>query len=181
MLWHTRRVVIWEVRRRRHIAWDALFTSAEVLLTMVVAHVVAGGHLPDALALLGAAVPTFVASLLVLGRGLRVRTALPLLIGAQFALHLWLVVGTSGTGHASEHALSVPMVGAHLLAAVVAALSWLLRRQAVDSILRCALPQVLPVAGLLIESVPLVSGPRSDGGLHPGCPRRGPPDVLLTA
>lgn len=132
------------VRRvpRRVAPVAAGLATLEMLTALVLAHTAAGGSLPSGAWLLVLGVVAYGAGLDVLGRGLSIRWAAPVMVLVQLLLHAWLMTlqPTGHAGHAGGGAvadgtllgISPAMFAAHVVAGVIAALAWSLRRRAVE-------------------------------------------------
>lgn len=139
---------------RSRVGVAATLVSVESMVALVLAHLAAGGAVPDGWWLVAFGVPVYAASRLVLRRRASIRVILPALVAAQVLGHAWLVALTAaGGGHAGHvHepgpvlGLSPAMLAGHLAAAAVTGVMWTLRRRAVDLVWHWAEPDRLPVA-----------------------------------
>lgn len=141
------------VRRapRSRVRLSATLGSLESLTALVLAHLAAGGELPSVGWLAAFAVLVYGASSVVLRERAGIRVVLPALLAAQVLGHAWLVALAPELHPGHEHAtaavlgLTPAMVGAHLLAAAVTGAMWVLRRRAVEVLLRWTDPGVVPL------------------------------------
>lgn len=165
----------------------ALLATLEIVLGTVAAHTWAGGTLPSPAWVATMTGLVLVASVVVLSRGVRARVAVPALAAAQVFLHCWLVALSPGhamPGHdmTGPHLeLTVPMLAAHLAAAVLTAVVWALRRHAVDVVLAWAAVVRVVVSVLrrrAAAAAPTVVRRRLVLAV---APRRGPPRLLAPA
>ena len=174
------------VRRvpRGGVRLSSALAAAETTPALAIAHSAAGGEAPSAGWLLVVAATAYGAGTLVLGRRATIRVVLPALVAGQVVLHAWLVALTaSHAGHGDTGAilgLSWPMLAAHVVAGVVTALAWALRRRAVDVLLTwTAVPRLL--VPLRRTSVPARRLRPVTTRLLLAAPRRGPPAGFLAA
>lgn len=136
-------VPVLTVRRapRSSVAVPATLGSIESVTALVLAHVAAGGEVPQPLWLAAFAGLAYAAGRPVLRRRVGIRVVLPLLVAAQVLGHAWLVALSPGmhAGHAHDTGgllgLTPAMLLAHAVAGVVTGLMWALRRRAVDVLL----------------------------------------------
>lgn len=136
-------VAVLTVRRtpRARVAVSAMLASLESVVALVLAHLAAGGRAPDAVWLIAFGALVYVASVIVLRRRASIRMVLPVLVAAQVLGHAWLVALAPGAhaGHVHDAGgllgLSPAMLGAHVLAAVVTATMWVLRRRVIEVVL----------------------------------------------
>lgn len=168
----------------------ALVTTAEIMALTSAAHTLAGGTLPPVASLAGPAAAVLVANLCVLRGALRVRTAVPLLLVCQVALHEVYELGTAPMpmpmphgAHGHDPVVALPMVLAHLLTIVVTTLLLLTQERAV--VLARDWLDARSRGGVLVvcstrRTAPAAWGPRLHGlrDLLVGAPRRGPPAGL---
>lgn len=144
-------------------AIPAALGSLESVTALVVAHGAAGGEVPSSWWLAAFGLLVYAAGGLVLRHRVSIRVVLPALLAAQVIGHGWLVALSPGVHPGHEHATSAflgltpGMVAAHLAAAAVTGLMWVLRRRAVEVLLHWTEPGVVPLPR-----------PRA---LHPGSPR----------
>ncbi|KRC46360.1 MULTISPECIES: hypothetical protein [unclassified Nocardioides] len=174
------------VRRtpRQRVAVPAVLGSLESVAALVLAHVAAGGEVPQPLWLAAFGALVYAASGPVLRRRAGIRVVLPALVVVQVLGHAWLVALSPAThaGHGHDGAmllgLSPSMLAAHGVAAVVTGVMWSLRRRATEVLLGWARTGVLPVpsAPRLPARTRLVV-PRS-AWLVAATPTRGPPVVV---
>lgn len=164
------------------VASRSLLATVEVTALAAVAHVVAGGRLPTPGFLLAFAATVFGCAVLTLARYLRVATVVPFVLVAQVALHAALDGVHAHAGHDAGHdaglvTLSVPMLGAHLVTAVVSAIVLLIQEQvlaAVVAAVRLPGPSApVPGAPLAVRASTHVRQAR--WVLLATSPRRGPP------
>lgn len=167
----------------------ALLATLEIVVGTAAAHTWAGGTLPSPAWVAMMAGMVLLASVLVLRGRVGAKVAVPTLAAAQLLLHCWLVAlspahaaaGHQAHGSAAHLELTVPMVGAHLVAAVLTAVVWTLRRRAVDVVLAWAtLLRVVvgTVRRLAPTSAPAVVRRHL---VVLVAPRRGPPAPLAPA
>ncbi|MEV5002636.1 hypothetical protein [Nocardioides sp. LML1-1-1.1] len=131
-------VPVLTVRRapRSSVAVPATLGSIESVTALVLAHVAAGGEVPQPLWLAAFAALAYAAGRPVLRRRAGIRVVLPLLLAAQVLGHAWLVALTPGmhAGHSADagglFGLSPAMLLAHAVAGVVTGVMWALRRRA---------------------------------------------------
>lgn len=136
-------VPVLTVRRapRTSVALPATLGSIESVTALVLAHVAAGGEVPQPLWLAAFASLAYVAGRPVLRRRAGIRVVLPLLVAAQVLGHAWLVALSPGmhAGHTHDGGgllgLSPAMLGAHAVAGVVTGVMWALRRRAAQVLL----------------------------------------------
>lgn len=162
-------------------------TAAETTAALAVAHTAAGGTLPAAGWLVATAAVAYGASVLVLRGRVPVRVALPALVVTQLVLHAWLVtLAEGGAWHSHDEGaglvlgLGWPMLLAHVVAGLVAAAAWLLRRRAVDVLADWsddALPGVPHRAPAPVGTVV----PRLHSRALAARPTRGPPAARAAA
>ncbi|MBM0125553.1 hypothetical protein [Pimelobacter simplex] len=171
------------VRRapRSRVRLSATLGSIESVTALVLAHLAAGGELPSVGWLAAFAVLVYAASGVVLRDRAGIRVVLPALLAAQVLGHAWLVALGPDLHADHEHVttavlgLSPAMLGAHLLAAAVTGGMWVLRRRAVEVLLRWTDPGVvpLPVARRLRPTAPRRA--RTAREHRALAPTRGPP------
>ena len=136
-------VPVLTVRRapRSSVAVPATLGSIESVTALVLAHVAAGGEVPQPWWLGAFALLAYAAGRPVLRRRAGIRVVLPLLVAAQVLGHAWLVALPPGmhAGHAHDTGgvlgLTPAMLGAHAVAGVVTGVMWALRRRASDLLL----------------------------------------------
>lgn len=182
------------VVQRQSAAARSAWATAEIVTTLVAAHTAAGGVLPS-LPWIGAmAGVVFLAGLGVLKGRVSSKVAVPALVVAQLLLHCYLTVltpasgsmgqmqmGTGFVGHL-HHVLTLPMLAAHVIGAVITALVWESRARAVDVLIAWSRPPraLLPVARRLVaETAPLVRPATQQ--VIAVAPRRGPPVLVRFA
>lgn len=187
MVRQNERVLILREVPRAGVRLSAGIVAAESTTALAIAHTAAGGVLPSAGWLLAIAVTAYAASVLVLRGRVPVRLMLPALVGLQVLLHAWLVALTGGTaahphGSGSEALLGLtwPMLLAHAAAGLVAALAWVIRRQAVDVLLGWA-DTSSPVVPHRARVTARPSRPAPPGRSVAALPTRGPPPALPAA
>ncbi|MBM7519366.1 hypothetical protein [Nocardioides nitrophenolicus] len=171
------------VRRtpRARVRLSATLGSLESVTALVVAHLAAGGELPSAWWLAGFAVLVYAASGVVLRERAGIRVVLPALLAAQVLGHAWLVALAPHAHPGHEHAASAflgltpAMLGAHLLAATVTGAMWVLRRRAVEVLLRWTEPGVVPVPAVRGAAGPDPRPARTPREHRALAPTRGPP------
>jgi hypothetical protein len=177
------------VRRapRRRVAFPALLGSVESVTALTVAHVVAGGEMPQPLWLAAFGALVYAASLPVLRQRAGIGLVLPALVVVQVLGHAWLVALTpaSHAGHGHDGGvllgLSPAMLAAHAVAALVTGVMWAVRRRVVDVLVQWADPALVPApAATRGRVLPRVVRP-SDRRLVGAAPTRGPPALLATA
>lgn len=201
---HNERVLI--VRRvpRAVAPVSAGLVTAETMTAVALAHTAAGGAPPDAVSLLALGALVYGAGLAVLGRGLSLRVAVPAMVALQILVHAWLTafaaahpttglgdsVHTAHASHADAAAalaesawplgLTPPMLAAHVVAGLVAALALALRRRAVAVLLAWRAPvAALPVPGRLPVPTPALR--RRSRDQFALAPTRGPPALAVAA
>lgn len=175
------------VRRapRRRVALPAALGSLESVAALALAHLAAGGELPQPLWLAAFGALVYAASLPVLRHRADIGRVLPALVVAQVLGHAWLVAlapaGHAGHGHEGGMllGLSPAMLAAHGAAALVTGVMWAVRRRVVEVLLDWSDPAVVPIPATPRERVlPVVV--RASGRLLVGvAPTRGPPAALL--
>lgn len=176
------------VRRvpRNRVALPSALSSLETVVALALAHVAAGGEVPDIAWLTAFGVLVYGAGLAVLRRRASIRLALPALLSAQVLGHAWLVALTPGThashGHGTDTFLGLTpsMVAAHVMAAAVTGVVWALRRRAVAVLLRWQDPGRLPAPVWRRTLAPLAEHRRPPlRAAFEVAPTRGPPAALL--
>lgn len=175
------------VRRapRRRVALPAALGSLETVAALALAHLAAGGEVPQPLWLAAFGALVYAASLPVLRRRADIGLVLPALVVAQVLGHAWLVALAPGAhaGHGHEGGillgLTPAMLAAHGAAALVTGVMWTVRRRVVEVLLDWSDPAIVPVpAGPRERVLPVVV--RAASRLHDSvAPTRGPPAGLL--
>lgn len=162
-------------------ALPAALGSLESVAALALAHVAAGGEVPQPLWLAAFGALVYAASLPVLRRRAGVGHVLPALVLAQVLGHAWLVALTPGShaGHAHDGGmllgLTPTMLAAHAAAALVTGVMWAVRRRVVDVLVRWTEPGVVLVPVVERDRVlPRVVRP-SNRHLVGTAPTRGPP------
>lgn len=183
------------VRRvpRRAARLDAGVAAVETVVAAALAHVAAGGGTPDPVSLTILALLGYGAGLAVLARGWSIRVLAPLMVAAQLFLHAWWAGAAHAhgpavhDGHAAlptDALVGLPdsaMLLAHAVAGGVAALSWALRRRAVDVLLRWSADHVVAVPARRVPR-PFARATRpAPAGVLRLAPARGPPVRLRPA
>lgn len=166
-------------------ALPAALGSLESVAALALAHVAAGGELPQPLWLAAFGALVYAASLPVLRRRADIGRVLPALVVAQVLGHAWLVAltpaGHAGHGHEGGMLLGLTpaMLAAHGAAALVTGVMWAVRRRVVEVLLDWSDPAIVPIPAAPRERVlPVVV--RASGRLLVGvAPTRGPPAALL--
>lgn len=173
---------------RRRVALPATLGSLESTLALALAHVAAGGEVPQPLWLAAFGALVYAAGRPVLRRRAGIGLVLPALVVAQVLGHAWLVAlapaGHAGHGHDGGMLLGLTpsMLAAHGAAALVTGVMWAVRRRVVEVLVHWSDPAPLPVPALAGGGVlPVVV--RASGRLLDGvAPTRGPPaGALATA
>lgn len=188
------------VRRlpRSRAAIPALLGSLESTAALALAHVVAGGAAPSLASLVAFGALGYAGGLAVLRHRASIRLVLPVLLAVQVLGHAWLVA--LSPGHHAEHAehavgavdgavtssaellgLTPAMLGAHLLAAVVAGAMWALRRRAVEVVLHWADPLTVGAPSTPTCHPSFRPECRLLRGILASAPTRGPPLVVAMA
>lgn len=159
---------------------SAALAAAETTTALALAHTAAGGDPPEAVPLLASAALAYGAGLLVLRGRARILTVLPVLLGTQLLLHSWL---SALAEHPHAHGggtllgLTWPMLSAHLVAGLVAAAAWVLRRRAEVVVAWCAAARPAPPPYL--RSLGTARTGRSRRAWRRAvAPTRGPPAAL---
>lgn len=180
---------------RRAARLDAGVAAVETVAAAALAHVAAGGGTPDPVSLTFLALLGYGAGLAVLARGWSIRVLAPLMVAAQFFLHAWWAGAGAAHAHGPAvhdgHAALPPdsfvglpdsaMLLAHVVAGCVAALSWALRRRAVDVLLRWSADHVVAVPARRVpRPFARATRPAPTGALRLA-PARGPPARLRLA
>lgn len=161
----------------------AALGSLESVAALALAHVAAGGEVPQPLWLAAFGALVYAASVPVLRRRAGIGVVLPALVVAQVIGHAWLVAlvpaGHAGHGHEGGALLGLTpsMLAAHAAAALVTGVMWAVRRRVVEVLVHWSAPGLLPApASLRDRAVPVVV--RASGRLLDGvAPTRGPPAV----
>jgi hypothetical protein len=133
---------------RRGVVLRSALSTVEIMTVLVAVHTWAGGALPAAGWIAGAAALVFTAGLLVLRGKVPLRAAVPALVLAQFLLHCWMVVlapASAGHAHANHLHLTWQMALAHVAGGLVTALVWRLRKRAVEVVLSWSDLGLVPV------------------------------------
>lgn len=175
------------VRRapRSRVRLAATLGSLESVTALVLAHVAAGGDAPAAWWLAAFAVLVYGAGTVVLRERAGIRVVLPALLAAQVLGHAWLVTLAPDAHPGHEHAaaaflgLTPAMLGAHLLAAAVTGAMWVLRRRAVEVLLRWTDAGVVPLPVVRRGATPAPRRCRSAREHRALAPTRGPPAGTL--
>jgi hypothetical protein len=169
-------------------AQRSLVAALEVTALAAGAHVLAGGHLPSPVFLLGFGAVVLGAAALTLGRFLRVGVVVPFVLLAQVGLHAG-VEATRPTHAAMEMAggdgllhTTPLMVGAHVSTSIVLAIVLLLQERVVAAVGTWLRPLVVVAARPAARRpvAPAYRGRRPRRALLRTSPRRGPP-VLRAA
>ncbi|MCR1782680.1 hypothetical protein KVF89_09065 [Nocardioides carbamazepini] len=175
------------VRRapRRHVALLATLGSLESVTALVLAHLAAGGAVPSVWWLAVFAALVYAAGGLVLRGRASIRLVLPGLVAAQLLGHAWLVAlapEAHGHGHPMSALLGLTpaMLVAHLVAAAVTGTMWMLRRRAVEVLLRWTDPGVVPVPVLRRIRAATPRRLRTAQHARALAPTRGPPRLRAT-
>ncbi|HWJ08635.1 MAG TPA: hypothetical protein VNS46_04620 [Nocardioides sp.] len=157
------------------------------MTALALAHVAAGGEVPQPMWLAAFGALVYAAGLPVLRQRARIGVVLPALVVAQVLGHAWLVALTpaSHVGHGHDGGmllgLSPAMLAAHGVAALVTGVMWAVRRRVVDVLVHWADPAPVPApAASRGRVLPRVVRP-SVRHLVGTAPTRGPPAVLATA
>jgi hypothetical protein len=178
------------VRRapRSRVRLSATLGSLESVTALVLAHLAAGGEVPSVGWLAAFAVLVYGASTVVLRERASVRVVLPGLLAAQVLGHAWLVALAPAQHPGHEHAASAflgltpVMLGAHLLAAVVTGVMWVLHRRAVEVLLGWTEQGVVPPPAPRRTGPPALRRTRTAREHRALAPTRGPPaDSLAIA
>lgn len=164
-------------------ALPAALGSLESVAALALAHVAAGGEVPQPLWLAAFGALVYAASLPVLRGRAGIGVVLPALVVAQVIGHAWLVAlvpaGHAGHGHEGGALLGLTpsMLAAHAAAALVTGVMWAVRRRVVEVLVHWSAPGLLPApASLRDRTVPVVV--RASSRLLDGvAPTRGPPAV----
>lgn len=164
-------------------ALPAALGSLESVAALALAHVAAGGEVPQPLWLAAFGALVYAASVPVLRRRAGIGVVLPALVVAQVIGHAWLVAlvpaGHAGHGHEGGALLGLTpsMLAAHAAAALVTGVMWAVRRRVVEVLVHWSAPGLLPApASLRDRTVPVVV--RASSRLLDGvAPTRGPPAV----
>lgn len=175
------------VRRapRSRVRLSATLGSLESVTALVLAHVVAGGEVPSVWWLVAFATLVYGAGSVVLRERARVRVVLPALLAAQVLGHAWLVTLAPDVHPGHEHATSAilgltpAMLVAHTLAAAVTGAMWLLRRRAVEVLLRWTEPGVVPLPAVRRARAVAPRTTRTAREHRALAPPRGPPPRSL--
>lgn len=175
------------VRRvpRSRVGIPAALGSIESMAALALAHVAAGGGMPQPLWLAAFGALVYAASRPVLRRRAGIGLVLPALVVAQVIGHAWLVALTpaSHVGHGHDGGmllgLTPTMLAAHGAAALVTGLMWAVRRRVVAVLVHWSDPALVPAPVTARDRVlPFVVRPSIR--LHVGAaPTRGPPVGLL--
>ncbi len=166
---------------RSRVRLSATLGGLESVTALVVAHLAAGGELPPPVWLAAFAAIVYAASSVVLRERAPIRIVLPGLLAAQVLGHAWLVTLApaqhSGHLHATDTLLGLTpaMVGAHLLAAGVTGLMWVVRRRAVEVLVRWAEPGVVAQPASRRAATPSQRRGRTAREHRALAPTRGPP------
>lgn len=166
-------------------ALPATLGSLESVAALALAHVAAGGEVPQPLWLAAFGALVYAAGLPVLRRRAGIALVLPALVVAQVVGHAWLVAlapaGHAGHGHDGGMLLGLTpaMLAAHGAAALVTGVMWAVRRRVVEVLVRWADPGLVPVPAAPRSPVlPVVV--QASGRLLAGvAPTRGPPARAL--
>ncbi len=158
----------------------ATLGSLESVTALVLAHTIAGGAVPSLWWLTAFAALVYAAGGLVLRGRARIRVVLPALVVAQLLGHAWLVTlapEAHGHGHAMPALLGLApgMLAAHLVAAAATGTMWVLRRRAVEVLLRWTDPGVVPPPVGRRAPATASARPRTAQHERTLAPTRGPP------
>lgn len=165
----------------------ALLASLESTAALALAHVIAGGAAPSLVWLAAFGVLGYGAGLAVLTERASIRVIGPVLLATQVLGHAWLVALSPGHGDGHLHAevgllgLNPEMLAAHVLAALVAAGVWVLRRRAVELVLHWADPARVAVPEVVRSTVRGRRTVRQRERVLRLAPTRGPPLGVATA
>lgn len=166
-------------------ALPAALGSVESVAALALAHVAAGGEVPQPSLLAAFGALVYAAGVPVLRGRAGIGRVLPALLAAQVLGHAWLVAlapgGHAGHGHDGGMLLGLTptMLAAHAAAALVTGVMWAVRRRVVDVLVSWTDPGVVLVpAAARDRALPRVVRP-SDRRLVGAAPTRGPPPGLL--
>ncbi len=169
---------------RRRVALPATLGSLESVSALALAHVAAGGEVPQPLWLAAFGALVYAAGLPVLRRRAGIGLVLPALVVAQVLGHAWLVAlapaAHAGHGHDGGLLLGLTpsMLAAHAVAAVVTGVMWAVRRRVVEVLVHWSDPGLLPVPAAPRGRVLPVVVRASGRLLEAVAPTRGPPAGL---
>lgn len=165
-------------------ALPAALGSLESVAALALAHVAAGGEVPQPFWLAAFGALVYAASLPVLRRRAGIGLVLPALVVAQVLGHAWLVaLAPAGhTGHSHDGGmllgLTPSMLAAHAAAALVTGVMWAVRRRVVEVLVHWTDPGLLPVPAAPRSRVLPVVVRASSRLLVSVTPTRGPPALV---
>lgn len=168
-----------------------MLATTEIMLGVTVAHAWAGGSLPSVPGLTALGLLVLGSTLLLFGDRVGLRTVVPVVLGAQIALHTVFEVAAPAAGHTAVHAHSAAagsghvtwqMLVAHVAGTALTVLVWAVRRRAAEVLLSLTVLCALPIPHRPAFR-PSADATAPDDPLHwlTGAPRRGPPARLLCA
>ncbi|MEI7057133.1 cell division protein FtsQ [Nocardioides sp. CCNWLW239] len=166
------------VRPTRGSVWLALLATLEIMTGAVLAHLAAGGALPDASWLAAAALAVFGAGVVVLQRRVGLLGGALAAGLSQLGVHEVFAAFAAAPDAGHQHTVGTAdgggsMLVAHACAAALAVVAWALHRRALAVVVRSLPVPRIAVAGRLLAEVQQVL-PRPAVWLHVS-PRRGPP------
>jgi hypothetical protein len=175
------------VERAPYAVWRAVAATALVLPGAAWAHLLAGGELPHAPALVGLAGAVFAAGVLFLRGSVSWRILLPAVVAAQVGLHesfgAMAPGAHAGHGHpaAADATWTWQMVAAHAAVTLLTALVWRLCDRAAAAIVNSAASAPRLTDGRRAVQRPRGTPAAATPVFLVSAPRRGPPRHLRLA